>query len=482
MVEKPILIQNNKDKISTTREQLLNEEKNKIISNKSCVSHFNRIDKDKYSFYKNDNDEHQNHLNSFYQNKKNSFLSKSESNNIISLKHNLKQKESNQNFLQNKNIYTQSSDNLSINKKIINNYNYKNYTFNNTNYNNNAFKLIQPSMRFKPRSDLERVYLSMSENDTNFANKTSKNVINLQLNKMDLNTIVRDEYSNNIYEPNFIQNYKEVLRNNKIKNKNNIKENFLNKKQNFIKKINKPDNSKAKILHIDLYNKTYFNAVENYSLFKNSCFLPHKFNTQVNKSLKNLDKKNNSKKPNLYLSNNFSESKIHFKRKKINDFISNNNNKIYSTNDLINTLKKHKKNNSNEEQLIDSLNNIDIFTNGFKEKKRALSKQEQIDLNIIKSLAFEKNNNNPILINKDNSLDKKINENENIETKFVIEKENNNLTDFNFISSDNDEYFHKKSDEKIIIDGVEYKKNDMGNLSKVIMLKCNFSRKKKFSK
>ncbi len=48
MVEKPILIQNNKDKISTTREQLLNEEKNKIISNKSFVSHFNRIDKDKY--------------------------------------------------------------------------------------------------------------------------------------------------------------------------------------------------------------------------------------------------------------------------------------------------------------------------------------------------------------------------------------------------------------------------------------------------
>ena len=367
MVEKPILIQHNKDKITTTREELLNEEKNKIISNKTFASNFNRIDKDKYSFNKNDIDEYQNNLNSFSQNKKNSFLSNSESNNIISLKH-----KSNQNFLQIKNPYSHSTDNLSKNHQIIYNYNNKNYTFNNTNYNNNKFKFIQPSMRFKPRSDLERVYLSMSENDTNFINLASKNAINSHLNKMGLNTININEYNNNNYEQNLSQ---KNVRNNKIKNKNknnnnnnNIKINVLNKKQKYIKKLSRPDNSNAKILHLDLYNKTYFNAVENYSLFKNSCFLPHKFNIQVNKSLKNLNKKN-AKKPNL--TNTFSESKIKFKKKKINDYISNddNNNNISSTNDLFKTIKNNKNNNSNEEQLIDSLNNIDIFTNGFKKKK-----------------------------------------------------------------------------------------------------------------
>ena len=37
-------------------------------------------------------------------------------------------------------------------------------------------------MRFKPRSDLERVFLAMSENDLNYANKASKKVIQTQLN------------------------------------------------------------------------------------------------------------------------------------------------------------------------------------------------------------------------------------------------------------------------------------------------------------
>ena len=90
----------------------------------------------------------------------------------------------------------------------------------------------------------------------------------------------------------------EYNKNKNNNNNNNIKVNVLNKKQKYIKKLSRPDNSNAKILHLDLYNKTYFNAVENYSLFKNSCFLPHKFNIQVNKSLKNLNKKN-TKKPNL---------------------------------------------------------------------------------------------------------------------------------------------------------------------------------------
>ena len=36
----------------------------------------------------------------------------------------------------------------------------------------------------------------------------------------------------------------------------------------------------------------------------------------------------------------------------------------------------------------------------------------------------------------------------------------------------------KKNEEKIKIDGVEYRKNDLENLSKTIMNKCKFTRKK----
>jgi hypothetical protein len=61
--------------------------------------------------------------------------------------------------------------------------------------------------------------------------------------------------------------------NNKFKKvKINQSSSFNNhSKQKTIPRIN---NSNAKKIHSDLYNKTYFKAVENYSLFQNSFFIP----------------------------------------------------------------------------------------------------------------------------------------------------------------------------------------------------------------
>ena len=52
MAEKPILLKEQKELFSTTREKLLNEESDKILFNKGFVFHFNRAERDKGTFYR----------------------------------------------------------------------------------------------------------------------------------------------------------------------------------------------------------------------------------------------------------------------------------------------------------------------------------------------------------------------------------------------------------------------------------------------
>ena len=94
--------------------------------------------------------------------------------------------------------------------------------------------------------------------------------------------------------------------------KNVIYNAFLEQKKNKLKTNEEEEeeqnqfrlnNSGGRILHNDLYNKTYFNALVNFSLFKNSCFLPEKFenktienNSKIKMKLIKKHKKNFNKK------------------------------------------------------------------------------------------------------------------------------------------------------------------------------------------
>ena len=104
-----------------------------------------------------------------------------------------------------------------------------------------------------------------------------------------------------------------------------------------------------------------------------------------------------------------------------------------------------------------------------------LTKNKKINFDIIRSLAFGKKNNN---YNSQVYNIKKDDKN-NFDRKNSFEKANSNLSStFGFLIGDNEEIGIKKTEEKITVDGIEYSKNDMESLSKVVMKKCNFFRKK----
>jgi len=73
-------------------------------------------------------------------------------------------------------------------------------------------------------------------------------------------------------------------------------------------------------------------------------------------------------------------------------------------------------------------------------------------------------------------------ENQNEEKNDNKNNYNNNDHNSNIIDEDdedvNEDYYAKKNEEKIKVDGVEYRKSDLENLSKAIMNKCKYTRQK----
>ena len=241
----------------------------------------------------------------------------------------------------------------------------------------------------------------------------------------------------------------------------------IQKKKN---KRGRADNSKAKELHSDLYNKTYFNAVENYSIFKDTCFLPKKINNTVNENNNNFRNTFNE----INIKNKNKINKYRIKNRVINNMRNNeffesesysrNNINISTPNDLLNFINSSK-GNSKEENVIKSLDNVDLFIQGLKVNKPKLSKKEQINFDKIKSLAFDNKKKKYLPIidnNKQNNLN----------------KEENDLFNNSFSNDGNEDYTMKKQEEKIKVNGIEYRKNDLENLSKAIMESCNYTKKK----
>ena len=396
MAVNPIQILNQKELFSTNREKLLFEESDKILFNKGFI----------FSLHENEE----------YHKKPKNILSY--------------------------NNYRSQTLNKRKNKKEEE-----------TNFNPYGFEITQPNMRFKPRSDLERVYDVLNQNPAG-NDKVSKETINSQLKKMGFKPKkkVVGDYAERLLKPK--SEVDEILK--LITSEKNFELNNIN--QDKFKKIKKKkiDNSGAKNLYKDLYNKTYFNALENFSLFKNTCFLPDKF-----------DYNNNLSK---YTMSNFQEKKLFTspnQKKKNIKIINNNNNLINSnpykyeigdTKDLIQLLNNAKNNNIKEERLIKSLDNIDLLTQKIKEPKHKITKKQKTDIELLKELAFEK---------KDNENNKLI-----VGFKTSNEFKNNNNYELG------NELINKKSDDKIKIDGKEYSRNDYEHLSNIVMQKCNYGHKK----
>ena len=461
MAEKPIHIRENPKPFSTTREEFLTEESDKILFHKGFIFNLYQTDKDRINAYQNEREKYEEYMNSLL---------------THPYKKHLIKENSNLNHID----YTQSFSQDKIYNKNINNNNNNN---NSNNINEPLYlKITQPQMRFKPRSDLERIYNVLQENQPNnlkTLGNRSKKVVEKHLHKMGFKAKIEEKGKSpeELIEENRFKSIEELINENrKDLNKDNNKE---KKKFDLVSKVKnkKVDNSKAKALYPDLYNKTYFNAVENYSLFKNSCFLPNKFNfgknnsnsnfKVFNKTIQNEDKK--IKKIKI----------IEHKRKNTDNDIFLDDNNIYSLNnnkngintssagDLVNFLNNCRNPSLKEENLMKSLDNIDLFTQGLRENKHKLTKKEKINFDIIKSMAFEKKkkrNYIPVQLESKTEVPKVSNFND-----FMIDDEDNdNMEDFSM----------KKNEEKIKVDGVEYSKNDLENLSKAIMNKCKFTRKK----
>lgn len=111
--------------------------------------------------------------------------------------------------------------------------------------------IIQPQMRYKPRTDLERIYDSIN---TNSFGKANKKVVDKQLKELDLNIAKKNpSWKKPNEEFDEIFDFKSIL----TKNKEETEEN--EKIKNSAKKERKKDlNILAKNLMSDLHNKTHF--------------------------------------------------------------------------------------------------------------------------------------------------------------------------------------------------------------------------------
>ena len=117
----------------------------------------------------------------------------------------------------------------------------------------NKFK--QPIMRFKPRTDLERIYDTIN---SVYYGSVKKDLVNKQIKNLQYIKPVNDEVLSNEEEENDsalnknIEKFKELMK----KSNNNFKKRKL------------VNNSEARLFRKELYNKTHFKATTDFSIFK----------------------------------------------------------------------------------------------------------------------------------------------------------------------------------------------------------------------
>ena len=382
----------------------------------------------------------------------------------------------------------------------------------------NEPKLIQPSMRFTARSDLERVYDILKKREILY---DEEKIIKNQLAKMGFasqNLDENEEIEEKEESENINNNNNKSVKNEALSDEEKYKKELHNKiiqeRKNMINKrkflldvaqTKKIDNSKAKYLRGELYQRTHFKTMENLTMFKTSTINHNIFKEwkmedeekQQNIKIKNINNYNNnlfnststSYYPTINNNSNFNfGNRISLKKqpkefKKISSFdnIPKNNKKAsIKNNDFFNYYNNiktaHNTNDKEENSYKKSLSNNQKRQFNLLGNKKILE-----ELEITKEIA----NSNPLLFNLNfNNVKNEYNNSAwtkdqfNILKKMAFEKNNNYDDYFSNEHFNKNEYDDLKKEENIIIDGKEYKKSETYKIADKILKKCNYNENK----
>jgi hypothetical protein len=358
-------------------------------------------------------------------------------------------------------------------------------------------KLIQPSMRFTARTDLERVYDILKKREHLFE---EEKIVRKQLEQIGFATHVidDDEDENDEYGQekedflNVNNNTNEELMSEEERNKKEIHDKIIQERKNMINKRkfllhldhSKLSSNKVKHLREELYQRTHFKAMENLTMFRTSTIDHNIFRNwrkedkenQYNLKIKDIFDYNNT----LYNGNTESYSqklnKMSLRKKNTYDDIKNTIN-IKST-DYINY--------NNNLKVIPTKND-DIFHKASKSTndkvKYNLTENKKMleDLEITKEIA----NSNPLLYNLNfNSI-----KNENINPPWTLDQLNilkkmafqkdkmRDIQDETFPSAmfGRNDFDDLRKEENVIIDGKLYKKSDIYEIADKVLQKCHYN-------
>ena len=356
----------------------------------------------------------------------------------------------------------------------------------------NEPKLIQPSMRFTARTDFERVYdilrnrQVLYEEEKIIKNQLAKmgftsqhieeNEEDEESEKMNDNEIILNKNKENLTDEEIFQ--KE--RHNKIIQQ---RKNMINKRKFLLNiepyKDKKLESDKMKYLRGNLYPKTYFKTMENLTMFRTSTINHNIFKKwkeederkQQNIKINNVNRYNNNFFHGL-LNSHFpkTEKNPEFKKISVFDYDERKKaNKIINFNDLRN------------------INFEDIFMNekksGINEKRKQFNfmgnKKILEELEITRDIA----KTNPLLFNlnfnntkNDNTVSPKEENQLNILKTMAFEKNEDDSFTRNLFDKNDFEDF--KKEDNIIIDGKEYKKSETYKIADKVLKKCNYNENK----
>ena len=381
-------------------------------------------------------------------------------------------------------------------------------------------KLIQPSMRFKARTDLERVYdvLKTREfinNDKKIVQKqldnlgfVSKNIeeydsdkdVDDEDNKNNLNNIDNEKDKN----LNSEEKKRKLLHNKIIQDRKNMIErrkifltlgnNSKNKKNDYKINNNNAGNNHIHHLREDLHQKLHFKALENLTMFKTSTMNHNLFRVWSKEDIKM--QRNITYNKNIYyasLSNGFNKPQNNQNNRAINSYnyrndknVLNNKNQKHDIIIINNNTDKNIKNLFNNKNEINKKNVSNILNKKYihNQKRYNIFTNQKIlsDLDLTKEIVHS----NPLLFNYNFNGGKNMNNN-----KHSISTNNklNNLKEIAFKSNShddseiydimkNDQFDDLKKEENVIIDGKQFRKSETYKIADKILKKCNWNKKK----
>jgi hypothetical protein len=137
------------------------------------------------------------------------------------------------------------------------------------------YDITQPNMRFKPRTDLERIYDAV--NSYSYG-RVEREVVDRQLMKLDLNVSRhRDDEIEFEEIPDYtISNYKKKKIKTESEKKQEVRQKILHDRREIKNKMHRKfvDNSDARQLMADLHHKTHFKGASGFTLFHNTTLVP----------------------------------------------------------------------------------------------------------------------------------------------------------------------------------------------------------------